>query len=105
MMMTSKKTSTDFTRANSTEGRRTVECGDATDLHPALLTSAQAANLAGVGQRTWWRWMNSGLAPPPVKIGLGPRAAERITPSGAVTMKNQGASRSEYPLSHATPCP
>lgn len=44
---------------------------------PALLTTAQAAKLAGVGERTWWRWTRSGLAPRPIKIGLGPRAAVR----------------------------
>ena len=47
------------------------------DVQPALLTTAQAAALAGVGERTWWRWTRAGLAPSPVKIGLGPRAAVR----------------------------
>jgi hypothetical protein len=32
---------------------------------PALLTSKQAAKLAGCGERTWWRWSRSGIAPAP----------------------------------------
>jgi len=44
---------------------------------PALLTTKQAAQLAGCGERTWWRWSRSGLAPRPVKIGRGTRAATR----------------------------
>ncbi|MFH1919893.1 MAG: helix-turn-helix domain-containing protein [Planctomycetota bacterium] len=36
---------------------------------PPLLTSKQAADLIGCGQRTLWRWSRSGIAPPPVKIG------------------------------------
>ncbi|MBM4005594.1 MAG: helix-turn-helix domain-containing protein [Planctomycetes bacterium] len=38
----------------------------------------RAAKLANVGNRTWWRWTRSGLAPPPIKIGHGPRAAVRF---------------------------
>lgn len=45
---------------------------------PALLTSKQAAALAGCGERTWWRWSRSGLAPAPVKIGSGVRPAVRF---------------------------
>lgn len=44
---------------------------------PELLTTRQASELANVGERTWWRWSRCGLAPPPVKIGIGPRAAVR----------------------------
>lgn len=36
---------------------------------PELLTTAQAAQLLNVGQRTLWRWSRSGIAPPPVQIG------------------------------------
>lgn len=43
-----------------------------------LLTTREAATLAGVGERTWWRWTRSGLAPAPLKIGIGPRAAVRF---------------------------
>lgn len=46
-------------------------------IEPELLTTAEAAQLAGVGERTWWRWTRCGLAPAPVKIGIGPRAAVR----------------------------
>jgi predicted DNA-binding transcriptional regulator AlpA len=49
----------------------------AADIVPELLTAAQAARLCGIGQRTLWRWSRSGLAPRPVKIGCGLRAAVR----------------------------
>jgi len=53
------------------------EAPNAPAIFPELLTTAQAAALAGVGQRTWWRWTRSGLAPAPIKIGPGPHAAVR----------------------------
>lgn len=34
---------------------------DAPGIVPELLTTAEAARLAGVGERTWWRWSRSGL--------------------------------------------
>ena len=36
---------------------------------PELLKTAEAARLANVGTRTWWRWTRSGIAPAPLKIG------------------------------------
>ena len=36
---------------------------------PELLTTAEAARLVNVGERTLWRWSRCGIAPPPVKIG------------------------------------
>jgi predicted DNA-binding transcriptional regulator AlpA len=44
---------------------------------PPLLTTKQTAKLCGCGERTLWRWSRSGVAPPPVKIGGGARAAVR----------------------------
>jgi predicted DNA-binding transcriptional regulator AlpA len=44
---------------------------------PELLTTAQAARLAGCGERTFWRWSRSGIAPPPLTIGCGLRPAVR----------------------------
>jgi len=44
---------------------------------PAMLSTKQAAALCGCGERTLWRWSRSGLAPRPVKIGRGTRAATR----------------------------
>ena len=49
----------------------------AADITPQLLTTAEAAQLAGCGERTFWRWSRSGLAPRPVQIGLGTRPAVR----------------------------
>lgn len=48
-------------------------------VEPELLTAPQAAKLAGVGERTWWRWSRSGLAPAPIFIGNGPRPAVRYS--------------------------
>jgi excisionase family DNA binding protein len=36
---------------------------------PELLTTAQAARLLGIGERTLWRHSRSGAAPAPVTIG------------------------------------
>lgn len=33
-----------------------------------LLTTAEAARLVNVGERTLWRWSRSGVAPEPLKI-------------------------------------
>lgn len=44
---------------------------------PELLTVKQAAQLCGIGTRTLWRWSRSGIAPAPIKIGRGLRAAVR----------------------------
>jgi len=35
---------------------------------PELLTSRQAAELCGIGERTLWRWSRSGIAPAPVRL-------------------------------------
>ncbi|NLF73609.1 MAG: helix-turn-helix domain-containing protein [Candidatus Anammoximicrobium sp.] len=43
-----------------------------------LLTTAQAAELCGIGERTLWAWSRSGLAPAPVKIGYGLRPMVRF---------------------------
>jgi len=45
---------------------------------PALLTTKQAAELCGCGERTLWRWSRSGIVPSPVKIGGGTRSAVRF---------------------------
>jgi excisionase family DNA binding protein len=36
---------------------------------PELLTTKQAAELLGLGERTLWRYSNSDRAPAPVRIG------------------------------------
>ena len=46
---------------------------------PELLKTHQAAELAGVGERTWWRWSRNGTAPPPIKIGHGRQGAVRFS--------------------------
>jgi predicted DNA-binding transcriptional regulator AlpA len=50
---------------------------NAPGITPELLTTAEAATLAGVGERTFWAWSRSGLAPAPLKIGHGTRPAVR----------------------------
>lgn len=34
-----------------------------------LLSAAEAAELAGVAKRSWWRYVSSGRAPQPVRLG------------------------------------
>lgn len=34
-----------------------------------LLTAAEAAEVAGVAKRSWWRYVSSGRAPAPVRFG------------------------------------
>ena len=34
-----------------------------------LLTAAESAEMTGVGKRTWWRYVGSGRAPAPVRLG------------------------------------
>ena len=75
------------TAATPTAGGRTTTTGNGIThvapgsntrgILPELLTCKEAARLAGVGERTWWRWTRCGLAPAPIKIGIGPRAAVR----------------------------
>jgi len=55
------------------------------DVTPELLTTKQAAKLAGCGERTLWAWSRSGLAPAPVKIGHGTRPAVRYRRSEILT--------------------
>lgn len=44
---------------------------------PELLTTAEAAGLCRIGERTLWRWSRSGIAPRPIKIGTGTTGAVR----------------------------
>lgn len=34
-----------------------------------LLSAAEAAHMAGVAKRSWWRYVSSGRAPAPVRLG------------------------------------
>lgn len=34
-----------------------------------LLTAAEAAEVAGVAKRSWWRYVSGGKAPAPVRLG------------------------------------
>jgi predicted DNA-binding transcriptional regulator AlpA len=52
-------------------------CGTTGAIVPELLTTAEAAKLCGIGERTLWAWSRSGLAPAPIKIGYGLRPAVR----------------------------
>ncbi len=51
---------------------------EAPTITPELLSTSEAARLAGIGERTLWRWSRSGLAPAPVKIGCGLRPMVRF---------------------------
>ena len=45
---------------------------------PLLLTTAQAAELCGISERTLWSWSRSGIAPQPIHIGHGLRPMVRF---------------------------
>ena len=34
-----------------------------------LLTAAESAEMAGVAKRSWWRYVSSGKAPAPIRLG------------------------------------
>ena len=34
-----------------------------------LLSAAEAAEMAGVAKRSWWRYVSSGTAPAPLRLG------------------------------------
>jgi predicted DNA-binding transcriptional regulator AlpA len=62
---------------------------------PELLTTAEAAKLAGCGERTFWAWSRNGLAPAPVKIGFGTRPAVRYRRSELLRWIEGGCPRVE----------
>ena len=62
---------------------------------PELLTTAQAAELLAIGERTLWRWSRSGIAPAPMKIGTGLRAAVRFRRSDLLDWIAAGCPRAE----------
>jgi predicted DNA-binding transcriptional regulator AlpA len=64
---------------------------------PELLTTEQAAELTGCGERTFWAWSRSGLAPRPIKIGLGTRPAVRYRRSELVQWIADGCPRCDGP--------
>jgi predicted DNA-binding transcriptional regulator AlpA len=62
-------------------------------IQPELLTTAEAARLAGISERAWWSWSRSGIAPAPVKIGLGTRPAVRYRRSEILDWIQAGCPR------------
>jgi predicted DNA-binding transcriptional regulator AlpA len=58
-----------------------------------LLTTKQAAEMAGCGERTWWAWSRSGLAPRPLQIGFGTRPACRYRRSEILAWIQSGCPR------------
>jgi len=44
-----------------------------------LLTTREAAELCGIGERTLWRWSRTGVAPEALKIGAGKQGAVRYS--------------------------
>ena len=71
-----------------------------TGMVPELLTTSEAAQLAGVGERTWWRWTRSGIAPPPLKIGRGLRPAVRFRRSEVLAWMAGGCLECAPAISH-----
>jgi len=64
-----------------------------TQIAPELLTTAQAARLAGCGERTFWRWSRCGIAPEPITIGRGRRPAVRYRRSDLLQWIDAGCPR------------
>lgn len=62
---------------------------------PELLTTRQAAELCGVGERTYWAWSRSRLAPKPVCIGHGTRPACRYRRSEIMDWIADGCPRTD----------
>ena len=60
---------------------------------PELLTTRQAAKLAGVGERTWWRWSRNKRAPKPIKIGPGKQGVVRYRRSDIMQWIADGCPR------------
>ena len=52
---------------------------NSTSIVPALLTTAEAAGLCHVGERTFWRLSRSGVAPRPIKLGHTKKALVRYS--------------------------
>jgi predicted DNA-binding transcriptional regulator AlpA len=86
---------------STTRGGRTAKTSkgvshvvpDAAGILPALLTTQQTAELCGVGERTFWAWSRSGLAPAPIKIGHGLRPAVRYRRSEIMAWITAGCPR------------
>lgn len=62
---------------------------------PELLTTAQAARLAGCGERTFWRWSRDGIAPGPLTIGRGLRPAVRYRRADILAWIDAGCPRTD----------
>lgn len=73
--------------------RETVSVEHQLPVGVELLKTSEAARLANIGQRTLWRWSRSGLAPAPVKIGLGPRPSVRFVRAEFVEWIEAGCPR------------
>ena len=78
---------------NNTPGTEPLALPTAGGITPELLTTAEAARLAGVGERTLWSWSRSGISPAPVKIGVGLRPAVRYRRSEILAWIEAGCPR------------
>ena len=71
----------------------TPHTAPAAPIVPELLSSKQAAQLAGVSERKWWGMTRSGQAPAPIKIGLGLRPMVRFRRSDILDWIDAGCPR------------
>jgi len=67
------------------------QCGEG--VVPELLTTKQAAQLCGLGERTLWRYSRSGIAPRPIKLGVGQQGAVRFRKSELLAWIEAGCPR------------
>jgi len=58
-----------------------------------LLTTPEAAQLCGIGERTLWRWSRNGTAPEPLKIGSGRQGAVRYSRQALLQWIGDGCPR------------
>ena len=91
--------------ASSTPTTSPQDLPTADGIQAELLTCKEAAQLAGVGERTWWSWTRSGLAPKPIFIGHGTRPACRYRRSEIMSWIQDGCPRGhggQPAMTHAT---
>ena len=70
-----------------------VQDNQAIKIVPELLSTKQAAELCGIGERTLWRWSHCGLAPKPISIGIGLRPARKYRRSELTDWIDSGCPR------------
>jgi predicted DNA-binding transcriptional regulator AlpA len=104
--MSSRRTPTTPTPQNAQAGGRTTTTGNGLAVAPGgnaapaaivaeLLTTAEAAKLLGLGERTLWRNSRCGVCPKPLKIGGGKKSAVRYSRRALLQWVADGCPRTD----------